>query len=332
MHVSSSGTVSSQFSAVQVSARYTSHNSQSVVRQDVSPASDVQQLRRGEARVETSVSISLSEARESIAEQRGGRGIGWAYGRHAGPMKHGHAKHDDAIEQGGQMTARDLRNQLRADRQAPVAAEPQAEAGSASSVAQIASQQALSLVSATSVSISIAAASFESSASFGGTVSGDLTQPEQLAAPAPEFQSVNEDTPSAAMLELARIQAEQAVEAEVDTPDDSPEIEDLGDLFELAFSGELAEMDPMDVIEQVAALFGVEMDFGGPEESGDPMQIGALSGEVGGSFAASEASLAAFSLEASMTTATFADGSTVTSMSVNFSAIAAYSRTMEYSV
>ncbi|MCG7494535.1 hypothetical protein [Thalassobius sp. Cn5-15] len=258
----------------------------------------------------------------SLAEAQGSR-----YGHRISAEKFAHIDRNDD----GQMSARELRSHFRQslfERTDTTAPQQTDEAGSATSVAQIASQQALASISYASASISVASASYsETSGSFGGPV-GDIDLPQtQIDAPAPREQS-------AAMRELAKIKAEQAAEAEAEAaalPDgDEVEIDSLSDLFDLMASGEILELDPLKVIEEVAELFGVEMDFGGPEETGDPMQVGALAATAGGSFAASEASLAAFSLEASLSTTTFADGSTVTAMSVNFTAISAYARTMEF--
>lgn len=241
----------------------------------------------------------------------------------------------------GQMTAKELRSHFRQSLfgengsgsvdESPEVSDP-AETGSAGSVAQIASQQALATVTSVSVSVSVASASYSStSGSFGGTV-GDAEVPQEpMVGEAPtELAPVGDDKPSAAMEELAKIKAEAAVEAEeVDDDGDDVEIEDLGDLMEMMASGALDEMDPMKLIEEIAELMGVE--FEAEDDGEEGMNIGSLGGEVDASFAASEVSLEAFSFEASLTTATFADGSSATSMSVNFTAISAYARTMEFS-
>lgn len=241
----------------------------------------------------------------------------------------------------GQMTAKELRSHFRQSLfgesgsgsvdGSPEVSDPP-ETGSAGSVAQIASQQALATVSSVSVSVSVASASYTStSASFGGAV-GDAEVPQgPMVGKAPtELTPVGDDKPSAAMEELAKIKAEAAAEAEevVDDSDDV-EIEDLGDLMEMMASGALDEMDPMKLIEEIAELMGVE--FEAEDDGEEGMNIGSLGGEIDASFAASEVSLEAFSFEASLTTATFADGSSATSMSVNFTAISAYARTMEFS-
>jgi hypothetical protein len=248
----------------------------------------------------------------------------------------------------GQMTAKELRSHFRQslfgdrgsksaseapDTQGTPATSEPAKSGSAGSVAQIASQQALATVSSVSVSVSVASASYAStSASFGGAV-GDAEVPQDpMVGKAPtELSPVGDDKPSAAMEELAKIKAEAAAKAEeVDDDGDDVEIEDLGDLMEMMASGALDEMDPMKLIEEIAELMGVEFEADDDDDDGG-VNIGSLGGEVDASFASSEVSLEAFSFEASLTTATFADGSSATSMSVNFTAISAYARTMEFS-
>lgn len=245
----------------------------------------------------------------------------------------------------GQMTAKELRSHFRnslfgsgaasgsAVSQANAAPAETPETGSASSVAQIASQQALATVTSVSVSVSVASASYSSaSGSFGGQV-GDATVPQEpMVGKAPVEQApVQDKEPSAAMVEAAKIKAEAAAREADDADDgDDIEIDDLGDLMEMMASGALDDMDPMKLIEEVAELMGVEFDADGDDDD-DGLSIGSLGGEVGANFSGSEVSLEAFSFEASLTTATFADGSSATSMSVNFTAISAYSRTMEFS-
>lgn len=239
----------------------------------------------------------------------------------------------------GQMTARELRSHFRQslfgnnEAQKPTeadAAKPAAETGSASNVAQIASAQALASVTSVSVSVSVASASYQSATgAVSGNPVGDAEVPQQpVTAEAPTELTVPEDKkPTAAMEELAKIEAEAAADAAGEVEGEGDLIDELGDLFQMIADGALEDLDPMKLIEELAEL--MDFDFGGDDD--DDMSIGSLGGSVDAGFAAAEISLEAFSFEASMTTATMADGSTATSMSVNFSAISAYSRTMEFS-
>ncbi len=365
MQVASSMSISASYVSVSVST------SRASVSQNVSKAAEVAPVAKPEPKQQPDVTIEVGKTRKGRGDDHGrahghdkpryGGGLAGRLVRRMDENRDGGVSLQEAQESrlgrriseekfnkidgdsDGLVTAKELRSHFRkslfGDRaQKPAAtddavAPAKPETGSANSVAQIASQQALASVTSVSVSVSVASASYSSaSGSFGGQVGDAAVPQEPMVGKAPVEQApVQDKEPSAAMVEAAKIKAEAAAREADDVEDgDDIEIDDLGDLMEMMASGALDDMDPMKLIEEVAELMGVELDADGDDDD-DGLSIGSLGGEVDANFSGSEVSLEAFSFEASLTTATFADGSSATSMSVNFTAISAYSRTMEFS-
>lgn len=209
--------------------------------------------------------VTADEALSYLNERRG-RGLGGLMGRRA----HGHHGHMHKADHA------------------------QTEGASADSISQLASSQAVTSVTttkieATFIAVSVDAFSFSSGGSFAKpAVEGDqmvapapteMTPAEEMvtkppvpegtvdvpAAPVLDEAGATEEKPSAAMVELEKIEAEAAAEEIAE----SEGFDSLDDLFAQVGFEDLAGFDPLKILAELAEMMGFDL---GLSEEQDPTE------------------------------------------------------------